>query len=86
MHAVQINFADQDATLVGRRALPADTYKYYVEYAAAGDDGRWVAIPELDMYNDFDIMSDHLCGIVALCATPYAPCGVLHVVTMPIRC
>ena len=30
--AVQLNFADQDATLIGARPTPEDAYKYYVEY------------------------------------------------------
>jgi hypothetical protein len=67
VHALQINFADQDCTIKGRRATPEDSYKYYVEYATkksmgealdhtsdVGDaDGTvWVAIPELDLCNN----------------------------------
>lgn len=50
VHALQINFADQDCTLVGQRAAPADRYKYYVEYYSSSK--KWVAIPELDVRNN----------------------------------
>ena len=51
LHALQINFADQDSTIVGRRATPEDSYKYFVEYAITPvhGDTAWLPIPELDL-------------------------------------
>lgn len=54
--AVQLNFADQNSSLIGARPTPEDAYKYYVEYATTtadvggGPDATaWLPIPELDM-------------------------------------
>jgi hypothetical protein len=53
MFALQVNFADQDCNITGRRPDPSDAYRYYIEYmdATEGAD-TWLPIPSLDRRNN----------------------------------
>lgn len=55
VNSVQVNFADQDCTIVGERPADSDAYKYFVEYctsSSASEDCNWQRIDALDRSNN----------------------------------
>ena len=63
VNAVQINFADQDCSIVGERPAATDAYRYYAEYCTekASSACAWTSIPALNRSaNDRDMPHDYV--------------------------
>ena len=63
VNAVQINFADQDCSIVGERPAARDAYRYYVEYCTETDSSActWTSIAALNRSaNERDMPHDYV--------------------------
>ena len=82
VHALQVNFADQDSTIVGNRPTPSDAYRWKVEYtrvtAATGAAAEWIAIPELDLSKNAADRPHHYVEL----STPLANVGAMRITNL----
>jgi xylan 1,4-beta-xylosidase len=88
VHALQVNFADQDCTgIKGARPPASDAYRWKVEYATqkfmvSNHAAKWIAIPELDRsQNTLDLPHDY----VEL-AAPLKNVGALRITNLHMPC